>query len=256
MIQETLSAEEISVYTCQEPPLNYTEKGNQDGAKGEEVTGFATDVVREILARTNLDTTIFLIPWARAYNLAQAEPNVFLYSMARRPDREGLFKWVGPIARKKTMLFAKRGADLKITSLNDAKQVMSIGTMREDSKEQFLVKEGFTNLDSSSQWDQALKKLIAGRVSLWINTDLDAPVIAKKTGINNEEIESVLKLYDYDLYIGVSKNTPDRLVILWQHALDELKSDGTFQQLILKWASNYNVSNWVLEDGMLQVNYD
>lgn len=256
MIHGTLNAEEIAIYTCQEPPLNFTELGDQGGAKGEDVTGFATDVVREILARTHHETIIFLIPWARAYKLAKAEPNVFLYSMARRPNRENLFKWVGPIARKKTMLFAKRGSNLKIKSLNDAKQVTSIGTMREDSKEQYLTKEGFTNLDSAAQWDQALKKLLAGRVSLWINTDLDAPVIAKQAGINNNEIVGVYKLYDYDLYIGVSKATPDRIVSLWQHALDDLKNDGTFQHLIQKWATHYNVSNWVMEDGMLQVKHD
>ncbi len=252
----TLSAEEISVYTCQVPPLNFAEHGDTRDAKGDEVTGFATDVVREILKRTNQNTTIRLFPWARAYKYAQEERNVFLFSMARTSDRENMFKWVGPIARKKTILFAKKESTLKITSLNDAKQVGSIGVMREDSKEQYLKKNGFTNIDSTTTWDQSLKKLLTDRNALWINTDLDAPAIAKEAGLDINGIKPAYTMHEYDMYIGVSKTTSDELVGQWQKALDEIKQDGTFQRIMTQWAAYYHASNWVIKDGMFQVQYE
>ncbi len=252
----SLSAEEIAVYTCQVPPLNFTEHGDTRDAKSDEITGFATDIVREILKRTNQKTTIRLFPWARAYKYVQEERNVFLFSMARTSDRENMFKWVGPIARKKTILFAKKGSALNITSLDDAKRVNSIGVMREDSKEQYLKKNGFTNIDSTTTWEQSLKKLLTDRNILWINTDLDAPAIAKEAGLDiNAIIPAYTMQHEYGMYIGVSKTTSDELVRQWQHALDEIRHDGTFQRLVEQWAAYYHASNWVMKDGMLQIQY-
>ena len=106
-------SQELKIYTINEPPLNFI--------KGNKISGVATDIVREILKRTNDTSTIEAIPWSRAYNYAETEKNVILFSMGRIPQRENIFKWVGPIARKRAMLLAKSGSRIKVEKLEDAK---------------------------------------------------------------------------------------------------------------------------------------
>ena len=164
-----------------------------------------------------------------------------------------MFKWVGPIASKKQLLFSKKGNGIVINTLEDAKNVKTIGTLREDAKEQYLKQQGFTNIHSSNTWPSALKMLMSDRVNLLTQTDLDIAVVAKEAGIDLDKMEAVHTLKTTILYIGVSKETSDEIVKPWQSTLDEIKRDGTFEQTIRKWAEHYNSSNWVFKDGMLQV---
>jgi len=240
-------ADEMIVYTEDQPPLNFYSVNEK------KMCGFATDIVKEILKRIDSDAQIERLSWARAYNLLEKgnTENMFLYAMARTAIRDNKFKWVGPIAAKKAFLFAKKSSNITIGNLEEAKSYNGIGTKRDDSKEQFLKKKGFTNIDDTTTWDLALKKLMAGRFDLIVYTDLDLPVLAKRAGVNMDEIEVVLELYKYPIYIGVSKSTSDEMVTKWQNALDSIKDDGTFANKIKEW-SEFHDSNWVYKGGMLQ----
>ncbi|MCP4755547.1 MAG: amino acid ABC transporter substrate-binding protein [Proteobacteria bacterium] len=252
----SLKAAEIFVYTTHEPPLNFTAGKNTSYAKGDQVVGVASDVVKEILKRTSSKAVVKLLPWARGYQAVSEKKNVFLFSMARTQARANQFQWIGPIATKKAILFAKKGSGITVDRLDDAKRVKSIGTMTDDSKEQYLVRNGFTNLEGSPTWEQSLTKLVMGRVDLWTQTDLDSPVIAKRAGVDINDIEAIYTLHKAVLYIGVNKKTSKALVRQWQKALDEIKSDGTFETIVEKWAAFYNAKNWIVRNGMLQVNYE
>ncbi len=74
---------------------------------------------------------------------------------------------VGLLARKRDILVAKKGAGIKIISLEDAKKVKRIGTLREDTRERLLKSHGFTNFESVSDKQKNAKKLIFGRIELW-----------------------------------------------------------------------------------------
>jgi len=247
-----LQAQELSIYMTQEPPLNFTKKENTLLATGDEVSGFTTDLVRDILKRTGLPGEIELMPWSRAYQIAQEKPNAFIFSLSRTEQRESLFKWVGPIAVKRWYLFAKKNSGIRINTLDDAKKVDAISVLREDSKEQYLKKNNFPNIHAVPQWEQAIKLLMTGRVSLMANTDLDMPAIAAQAGVNPDELEALYGIQQYNLYIGASRLTSDAVVGKWQKALDDIKADGTFERLVKKWRQYYSASNWIYKDGQLQ----
>ena len=251
----TARADHLSLYTGNYPPLNFSVAEDKINAKDEQVQGFTADVVREILARNRTDCSIHLLPWARGYTEAIEKPNVVLFSMARNQLREHQFKWVGPIARKRTTFFAKKGSVLSINSLEDAKKVDIVSIVRLDSKHKFLEAHGFNNIALSTTAGQGLKQLLLGRVSLWVNTDLDAPAIARELGVGIDAIEPVYSDYEYDLYIGFSLTTSDTIVNRWQKALDEIKNDGTFERIMKRWAAYFEADDWQLKDGMLQVKH-
>lgn len=219
LITASVSAQELLIYTENNPPASYLVKDKPEGA--------AVNIVRKILHHLGQTDTIELVPWARGYNLALKRPNVALFSTTRSPEREKLFKWVGPLYSHTWVFFKKRGNPIRIVTLDDAKKVDRIGTYREDAKKQFLEKNGFTNLVETSNNTTNVLHLIKGNIDLWISSDFSMPYIASQAGVNSQEIEKAFTIKSVDNYIVFSIQTPDNIVEAWQQALDHIKKDKT-----------------------------
>lgn len=222
-----LPAQTLRVLTEELPPLNFTENGR--------LTGLSVEVVEEILRRTGQTHEIQSVPWARGYRAALDEPNVALFSTTRSEERESLFQWVGPLVEWNFVFYKKRGSPIALRTLDDARRVGSIATYRDDSREQFLKSKGFNNLDSSPKLMSCARKLLEGRVDLWLDSNLSAHRIVRQLGHSPEEIEPVLTVKTSHLYIAFSRQTPREQVERWQEALNEMSRDGTFQRIHHRW---------------------
>ena len=95
-----------------------------------------------------------------------------------------------------------------MTCLADAKKVGAIATYKDDVREQLLKTMGFTNLDSSKSPASNLKKLLAGRVDLWLYSNLGVPSVARQIGIDPDEVELVLPFKDLCLYRRLQRHAP------------------------------------------------
>lgn len=226
-------AQELTIISEDNPPFNYLENGV--------FTGSSTEVVREITRRLNLPAEIKVFTWARAYQLALTQPNVVLFSTARTQERENLFHWVGPIYKVRFGFYARRGSGPYPTCLADAQKVRAIATYKDDVREQLLKSLGFTNLDSSKSPASNLKKLLSGRVDLWLYSNLGVRSIAKRIGIDPDEVELVLPFKDNDAYIAISRGTPQAVVDQWQAALDNMKREGVFEKISKQWLPDESI---------------
>lgn len=220
-------AQNLTIITEEYPPLSLKKEGI--------LTGSSVEVVREILRRLKQPNNIIMLPWARGYNLLTTQPNIALFSTTRTKERESLFHWVGPLCISQNGFYAKKGSAIHINSLEDAKKVGSIATYKEDAREQMLSSWGFLNLDSSNSAASNLKKLLSGRVDLWLYDSLGMPEVAKQVGVDTAELELILPLNEVSLYVAFSKWTPEKIVKKWQETLDDMKRDGTFEFLSNKW---------------------
>ena len=221
------AAQELTVLTEESPPFNYT--------RGGQLTGSSTEVVREILRRLKQPDNIEVLPWARSYKLLQSRPNVALFSTTKTPEREAQFHWVGPLFTVHFGFYAKRDRGLQLNSLADAQQVGSIGTYKDDVKEQLLISLGFTNLDSSKSPASCLKKLMSGRVDLWLFDNMGMPVVARQQGVDPAELELALPFRSYQSYVAISRQTPASVAQRWQAALEAMAQDGTFMTISRRW---------------------
>ncbi|WP_426103457.1 hypothetical protein [Massilia sp. TSP1-1-2] len=66
--------------------------------QGARVTGHAAEKIHEIMRRTGIDYSMATMPWKRAYTLAATAQNTCVFMTSRTPEREPLFKWIGPIS--------------------------------------------------------------------------------------------------------------------------------------------------------------
>ena len=225
-----IDAAELMVITEDKPILNYVKDGK--------LVGLSVDIVQEMMKRLKVTSTeIEVLPWARAYDRVQKEPNIGLFSTTRIESREKLFKWVGPLASKDWIFLARHDSKIKINDLEDAKKVKNIGTYREDSKEQYLKSLGFNNLESVTQDSLNPKKLVAGRIDLWISAKTDFKLAVESEHLKLSDFKIVYTVKKQDLYIAISKQTDDSLVRKWQSVYDSMAKDGTLARIRSKYSN-------------------
>lgn len=224
----SFSAPVLTIYTEDNgAPLNYLDNGKQ--------AGLAVEAVEEVMKRLKVNYKIQFVPWARGYKMLETKPNVMLFSTTKTDQRAPLFKWVGPVARIKYALYGKKGRKFDIKSLEDAKNVKSIGTYRDDAREQFLKARGFKNLESITSNRLNVKKLMRDRIDLIASSNVGIISTAKSAGYSRSDLQEVVVFKTADLYMAFSKSTPDSVVDDWDKAFKSMYRDGTFKKLYRKW---------------------
>lgn len=220
----------FNIMTENYPPYSYEKDG--------EPAGFSTDIVKEIMKRVGVRDKIRGVTWAGAYNAILSLDNQILFSMARTEEREGLFKWAGPIASYRVVIWARKADGIKISSLEQAKKAGLIGVSINTSVCIYLQRLGFPNLDVVHENYLNPLKLASGRISLWVAAEHTGRYLTEQQGINPDLFESVFEVRKESLYIAFSKNIPDTDVLKWQKALDAAKSDGTYDRIAEKHGMN------------------
>ena len=220
--------ETIQIYTEQYPPLTFRNSSGQ-------ITGFGSDIVYEIMKRNGQFFDIILSSWSNGYELALNNPNVCLFTMDRTEIRENLFQWVGPIGTNTTWFYTKAGSGITINSIDDAKNLVSVGTVDSWFSNQYLVELGFSNLVANSDPAVMAQKLIAGEIDAFVCTGVTFPDILKSIGYDYSEVDPSYSLMSSDYYIAFSKNTSQVIVDQWQSALDAIKLDDTYSAIVNKW---------------------
>lgn len=219
----------FDVMTENYPPFNYENKN-------EKVTGMTTDIVREIMKSNGEEYEIRLMPWARAYKQIINKPNKILFSMTRTPQREYLFKWVGPIANNSFVFYARSDSKITINSLEDAKdEKYKVGTYLDGANEIYLKSQDFYNIYSVPNDLLNIKKLVKGRIDLWAAGETQGLYKAKQLKIDPKKLKKVFKIKDTQLYIAFSRTTPNSIINQWQKELDKMKKDGRYKKIVDKY---------------------
>lgn len=217
----------LQLVTEDYPPITFMQDGK--------VSGFAAEVVQEILKRQNIPDNTRMMAWDDAYNLALKKKNVVLFSTTRTDKREMLFKWVGPIGSYHDILYAKKGSGIVINSMEDAKKVGKIGVVDGWFSNEFLTGLGFKNLKSTKLPTDNARKLVEGKLDLCAFTDMTAPEILREAGFGMDEIVPAYVIKTYEFYIAFSRGTSDEIVNRWRQSFNDMKADGTFDRISGKW---------------------
>lgn len=225
-------AEPLRVVTEELPPYSMTVNGKPGG--------MATEVVQAVLDEMGEHSSIQVMPWARAYDIALNGRNVLIYSLARTPAREQLFTWVEPIASGHWKLYSL-DPNLRLHSLDEARRYQ-IATVKDDVGEQFLLDNGFEigkNLQSSNRYDINYEKLRMGRIDLWIVNETNANYIVKQLG--QDPAQTLYPVLDLDglggngLNIAFSRNTSTETVARFRQGLEKVRASGKLQAIYEKW---------------------
>lgn len=215
-----LAAAPLQVLTEEWPPYNYQKDG--------EIRGISTAVVHAIQQRLGDTTPIRSLSWNHAYELALHTRNTVIYSTIRLDEREGLFKWVGPIATNDSYLFEHRDVPTHIHSLEDAKKVAMIAAGSTTNSDYIrLTSMGFTNLSTLDTQTNPAQLLLYKRAQLGVINPFTLPFNeGHEAWERGELVNTQVLLYSQPIYIAFNRQTDEATVRAWQQALDALRSSG------------------------------
>lgn len=210
------------------PPYNMAKNG-KNFAQDENINGIAVDIVREMFKRADITYSLTLrFPWERIYKLALEKPGYGVFVMARLPDREKLFKWVGPIGPDDWIMLAKADSKITLENLEQARKY-KIGAYKGDAIAETLAKQGLKPIVVLRDQDNA-KKLVNGQIDLWATGDPAGRYLARQEGVNG--LKTVLRFNSAELYLALNKDVPDETVAKLQAALDQLRKEGIVDDIM------------------------
>ena len=220
------AAPQLTILTEHAPPSSMLDSGAIGGAGN--VIGYGSDKVREVMARAGVTYTMEIQPWKRAYTAALERPGTCVFSTTRLPERERLFKWIGPTDSADWVLLGRAGRHYALNSLDDARK-LRIGTYNGDARDAYLRTRGF-KVDPAQSDVLNPRKLLEGRIDLWAaSMRRGSPMLAQNGWAGR--IVPVLVFNKVDVYLACHRSMPDALVRKMNAAVAAMHRDGTARRI-------------------------
>ncbi|MEH6443802.1 MAG: transporter substrate-binding domain-containing protein [Oceanospirillaceae bacterium] len=231
LMVSSLQAQPLRIVTEEFAPYNFQ--------VGDEAKGLSSEVVQAVLKHVKLEASIEFYPWARAYEIAQAGKNTLIYSIARIPEREALFDWVGAIAPYNTSLYKlKLNKYIKVNSIDEAKQYQ-IGVSLNDVTGTYLRRHDFTSLKTVSKDVLNIRLLAKNRIDLIAYEEASFVHTLQEEGLDTSLFERVYRLDELSdqLYMAFSLGSDTDLVASFKAGLKAIKMNGLYDQIQMKYLS-------------------
>lgn len=225
-------AEQIRIVTEEFPPYDFS------GESGR-VEGLSTDVVRAVLEDLDIEATIEIFPWARAFKMASETPNIMLFSVVRTKEREPLFHWVSVVCEVRSYLYKLRSrTDITASELSGLKNYRT-GVVRDWAGQRYLEKNDFERLEEVTESDLNILKLVQGRVDLIEDYEANLIYRMKKLNLDPNLVEKIYFNAEISgqLYAVFSRDTADHVVQKFREAFSVVHEDGRYAAIQSKWLS-------------------
>ncbi|MBU2979806.1 transporter substrate-binding domain-containing protein [Alteromonas sp. C1M14] len=226
LLSVVANGQTITVVTEASPPYHYLDK---DG----NVSGVATDQVKEILEEANINGEFMLYPWARAYDKAIRHPNTLIYSMAKTSERDKAFYWIAKVSQFNLAVVGL--ADKKETKAFFADEIYqqhTFAVQRDDISYRWLIDKGLREgeellvcADIHCSWSYLLR----GVVDFIIEDPALIGPTAKEMDVNPAALETYLMIPELavDGYLAVNKKMDPVVVAQLKDAAQQLGFQST-----------------------------
>lgn len=205
--------------------------------KDGKVDGVSTQIVIATLKQAGLDSHIEVYPWARSYYIATSMPNVLIYNMARTPERENEFHWIGPVANYRLGLV--RLTDRTDLTPNHIKDLGSavIAVQRGDFSSLYLQQQGLKigkELLLSADILESWRLLLKGKVDYVVDDEAAITLMEKQLLQPKGIARFVLAIpqLEQKTYLAASKGTAPELVKKLQQAHLEVQKTQLYQDVM------------------------
>lgn len=209
------------------PPLAF----EQDG----QAAGLGVDLLRRMADLAGLDPVLALQPRLRAEKSFLETPGSLLFPLARLPERENRYRWVGPILPRRVGIYSLANrTDIRFRGLQQLDGLRVGATAGTATLEQ-LQGEGLKpgrELEVSPSYEASVRKLLAGRMDLLVIGDLNIYWQLHQMRESAERVREVAVLdasadYCFGLRVDGDPATADAL----QRTLDQLRRSGAIERL-------------------------
>ena len=226
----TAELPEITAYTDERPPYSFSAQG--------QVKGIAADLLTGACQDAGLLCRIQVVPWARGYAMALSRPNTLVFAAVRRPDREALFQWIGPIMPRSIWVWVRNDALQRTggsTQLKDYRFGIVRGNASLPDLQAAGVPAGSISIESSQA---ALQRLLErGWIDAVIGTELAMNWTGRTARDSAAPMTRLTKLSDEGAYhYALSTKTDPRVVDRLQASIDKLRRNGSLDEIMKRYS--------------------
>ncbi|MFZ6770137.1 MULTISPECIES: substrate-binding periplasmic protein [unclassified Undibacterium] len=219
-------AESIKLLIQEYAPFTHTD------SKTGEILGILTEKIQEILKRAGDTSTISSTSLARGLNSTLNDDNTCLFGFRRTPERENLYKWVGPLTNDTWVLYARKTDTRVLKTLEDAKPY-SIGSYKNAATGMQLSEQGY-KIEFSNQDEDNPRLLINNRLNYWIVSESHGMVLAQQQGFGNDIVRAV-KYKTMELNMLCNSRMDKQRIELYNKLNKDLDNDGTMEKIMHKY---------------------
>ena len=212
-----LLAAELPPYTYQVPPASVSEEPGPG-------RGVVHDAVVEMARRVGHSGRIEYLPWYRAQEIAQTEPNVGILAVTRSPEREDKYLWLVKVMSDDLVLVGAPGVD--VSDLSKVKE-RPVGVLYSSGAEALVRGLGFSKVSPQREEWMNAKRLKDRRIDAWVAPRAMVIHAVREVRGNLDVLQFGQVIRVSDLYLAASKNLPESEARKWRAAFAAMQADGT-----------------------------
>lgn len=237
-------SEQFQVYTEHLPPLQIIHEN-------EKISGYAVELATVMLEEAGINAKIETIPWGRALDIAQKQPNVILFSLVRSKIREEQFHWLGKVLMEGSRLhsdFAGRSSELfawvradfleNISSIEQLFKYPTCVAMHDSLTDKIENELGWPqrSITKALNWQTALEKFFAKRCDVFISHKFFMEEFLELKGKPLSVVRPIMsldsKISQPEFYFAASKATSGEWVDRLKHALIHVRTNGKYHKIL------------------------
>jgi polar amino acid transport system substrate-binding protein len=140
-----------------------------------------------------------------------------------------------------TWASCQKDSGIDIQSLEGARlQGLTAVGVRGSWQVKLLQEAGIDTVEADDQ-ETCARMLLAGRVDVWITSQLQASVVLENIDAEQSSVEPVFIHRRSPSYLMVSNGTDPELLQKWQDAFDELKNSGALHTVAEEWSEQLGI---------------
>ena len=220
LAEENQSISDLTYLTENCSPYNYIDNNT--------LKGISIDLLNEIFNETGEKfkaDKVNIGLWNQQYNRTLNESETVLFLTAKSPQRESLFKWAGPVVKSRPQVIFSKLSPGKGTKKLFNLSGMKVGAIKDDIAAQDLITNGVVDIVYRPDVKTLIEELEAGSIDGFAYAEIPSNKYIQQYAMDPGTIQPVYMLSIWDYYYAFNKNTPNKLVSLFQDTIDKIKSE-------------------------------
>jgi polar amino acid transport system substrate-binding protein len=229
-------SEDFWVLTNLEPPFS------QADPRGK-LSGYAIELVENILNTAGVEQTILAAPWERVLKEGREKANVLVFAVARTPEREQDFHWITAITANVYGIYALKSKHQKLHQLTQLASFGEVAVLENDFRQNILEKYNYIKVAPQNDWSSAIQALLNNKVAGVFFSDGGIEYFCSQNHWDCNDIDRVFTYQTVTTYLVMSKvDTQPSLVDKLTTAANTYKQSSDFQRLTQTWLTRYHNS--------------
>lgn len=224
-VQAQVQGQELRLLAAELPPYTYqvpSASVDEDPGPGR---GVIHDLALELARRVGHSGRIEYMPWYRAQEIAQTEPDIGILALTRSPEREDKYRWLCEMLADDLVLVGSPGVDVSdLSKVRDR----PVGVLQRSGAEALVRALAFTKVSPQPEEWMNAKRIKDRSIDAWLAPRAMIVHAVREVRGNLDVLQFGQVVRGSEIWFAASKNLPESEARKWQAAFDAMRADGSW----------------------------